>query len=132
MELTDHSIDRQFYFANQLTIYISSGIVKIAVALVLYRLATNTRLKSILIGSIVIVFIWTVVTTIFSSWLCASSGASDYVGSHTCTVVGYFRMISNIFIDYFFAFFPILMLWNARMSFRIKLSVCLLLGLGML
>ncbi|ROW04798.1 hypothetical protein VMCG_04914 [Cytospora schulzeri] len=120
-----------FYFANQLTVYISSGIVKIAVALVLYRLATNSRLQITLIVSMVIVTIWSIVTTLFSSWLCASSGASDYVGSHTCTVVGYFRMISNIFIDYFFALFPVFMLWNAKMSFRMKLSVCILLGLGM-
>lgn len=101
-------------------------------ALVLYRLATNARLQVILIVSMIVVSIWSIVTILFSSWLCAFSGASDYVGSQTCTVVGYFRMISNIFIDYFFAFFPIVMLWHAKMSFRMKLSVCVLLGLGML
>ncbi|KAK7738390.1 hypothetical protein SLS53_006205 [Cytospora paraplurivora] len=120
-----------FYFANQLSLYVSSGIVKIAVALVLYRLATNVRLQVTLITSMVVVAVWTFVTTLFSSWLCASSGASDYIGSSTCTAVGYFRMISNIFIDYFLALFPITMLWNAKMSFRMKLSVCILLGLGM-
>ncbi|KUI59691.1 hypothetical protein VP1G_06871 [Cytospora mali] len=121
-----------FYFANQVTLYLSSGIVKLAVALVLYRLATNARLQVILTTSMAVVAIWTFVTTLFSSWLCASSGVSDYIGSSTCTAVGYFRTISNIFIDYFFALFPITMLWNARMSFRMKLSVCVLLGLGML
>lgn len=115
-----------------MTIYISSGIVKLAVALVLYRLATNIRLQAILITSMSVVVIWTVITTLFSSWLCASGGASNYVGSSTCTAVGYFRTISNIFIDYFFALFPITMLWNAKMSFKMKLSVCILLGLGML
>lgn len=101
-------------------------------ALVLYRLATNIRLRTILIGSMVIVFIWSLVTILFSSWLCISDGSTSYISSGTCQVVGYFRTISNIFIDYFFAFFPIFMLWNAKISFRMKLSVCILLGLGML
>ena len=41
-------------------------------------------------------------------------------------------MISNIFIDYFYALFPVSLLWYAKMGFRMKVSVFLLLGLGML
>ncbi|KAL7621182.1 hypothetical protein AAE478_008499 [Parahypoxylon ruwenzoriense] len=120
----------QFLFANQLTLYITSGVVKLAVALVLYRLASTRRLRWVLIVSMVVVTVWTIVMTLFASWPCAQSGSSNWAGSRTCTQVGYFRTITNIFIDYFYALLPIIMLRNVRMSTRLKVSVLLLLGLG--
>ena len=122
----------QYYFANQLCVYISSGLVKLAVALVLYRLASSKRLRWILLGSMVIVGIWTVIMTLFTSWLCAAKGTSNYAGSDTCRAIGYFRTISNIFIDYFYALLPVYILWNVQMSPRLKVTVLLLLGLGVL
>ena len=122
----------QYYFANQLCVYISSGLVKLAVALVLFRLASSKRLRWILLGSMVIVGIWTVIMTLFTSWLCATKGSSNYAGSDTCRSIGYFRTISNIFIDYFYALLPVYMLWNIQMSRRLKVTVLLLLGLGVL
>ncbi|KAI1092824.1 integral membrane protein [Rostrohypoxylon terebratum] len=120
----------QFLFVNQLTLYISAGLVKLAVALVLYRLASTKQLRWVLIGSMVIVTIWTIVMTIFASWPCAQSGSSNWAGSKTCTQVGYFRTITNIFIDYFYALLPIYILKKVRMNTRLKISVMLLLGLG--
>lgn len=64
--------------------------------------------------------------------LCASSGAASYTGTHSCTGIGYFRMISNVFVDYFFALYPIPMLWNATLSQRMKIIVCSLLSLGIM
>lgn len=122
----------QFLYANQLTLYITSGIVKLAVALVLYRVAVQKWMKTTLGFSMAVVVIWTFITTMYSSWLCVANGTTSYVSSSTCTSVGLFRTISNIFIDYFYAFFPILIIWNAKMNFRMKLSVCFLLGLGFL
>ncbi|KAI3394015.1 hypothetical protein diail_3333, partial [Diaporthe ilicicola] len=84
-----------------------------------------------LIVSIVVVLIWTFVTTLFASWLCATNGTTSYVSNSTCTVVGQFRTISNIFIDFFYALMPILLIRKAKMNFQMKLSVCLLLGLGL-
>lgn len=101
-------------------------------ALVLLRLAVQKRYRVILITSIVLVLIWTFVTTLFSSWLCLTNGTTSYVSSSTCTVVGQFRTISNIFIDFFYSGFPILIIWKAKMNFQMKLSVCILLGLGLL
>ncbi|OTA95402.1 hypothetical protein M434DRAFT_28907 [Hypoxylon sp. CO27-5] len=120
----------QFLFANQLSLYISAGLVKLAVALVLYRLASTKRLRWVLIGSMVIVTIWTIVMTLFASWPCAQSGSSNWAGSKACTEVGYFRTITNIFIDYFYALLPIYMLRKVHMNTRLKISVMLLLGLG--
>ncbi|KAI2467868.1 hypothetical protein F4781DRAFT_423054 [Annulohypoxylon bovei var. microspora] len=120
----------QFLFANQLALYISAGLVKLAVALVLYRLASTKQLRWVLIGSMAIVTIWTIVMTIFASWPCAQSGSSNWAGSKTCTQVGYFRTITNIFIDYFYALLPIYILRKVRMNMRMKVSVILLLGLG--
>ncbi|KAK2598686.1 hypothetical protein N8I77_012078 [Diaporthe amygdali] len=126
----DPKMAEKFLYANQLTLYITSGIVKLAVALVLYRVAVQKWMKTTLGFSMAVVVIWTFITTMYSSWLCVANGTTSYVSSSTCTSVGLFRTISNIFIDYFYAFFPILIIWNAKMNFRMKLSVCFLLGLG--
>ncbi|KAK7754374.1 hypothetical protein SLS62_003667 [Diatrype stigma] len=120
----------RYYFANQLCVYISSGLVKLAVAMVLYRLAASKRLRWALIASMAIVGVWTVVMTLYTSWLCAAKGSSNYAGSDTCRNIGYFRTISNIFIDYFYALLPVYILWNIQMSLKLKLTVLLLLGLG--
>lgn len=122
----------QYYAANQYTLYISSGIIKIAVALVLYRLACGLRSQATLVISIIAVVIWTFITTLFAMDLCATSGAANYTGTHACTGIGYFRMISNVFVDYFFALYPIPMLWNATLSQRMKVIVCSLLSLGIM
>ncbi|KAI1249215.1 hypothetical protein MGN70_008826 [Eutypa lata] len=126
----DAAESKRYYFANQLCVYISSGLVKLAVALVLYRLAVSKRLRWILLTSMFIVGVWTVVMTLYTSWLCAQKGTSNYAGSDTCRNIGYFRTISNIFIDYFYALLPIYMLWNIQMSTKLKITVLLLLGLG--
>ncbi|KAI1417202.1 integral membrane protein [Hypoxylon sp. FL1857] len=120
----------QFLFANQLGLYISAGLVKLAVALVLYRLASTKRLRWVLVGSMVVVTIWTIVMTLFASWPCAQGGVSNWAGSKACTQVGYFRTITNIFIDYFYALLPVYMLRKVHMNTRLKVSVMLLLGLG--
>lgn len=94
----------------------------------------NVKTRVTLAISIVVVVIWTTVMTVFSSDLCADnpSGATNYAGSKTCADVGLFRMISNIFIDYFFALYPISMLWKAKLAKQMKIIVCGLLGLGIL
>jgi hypothetical protein len=120
----------QFYFANQLTIYITAGLAKIAVALILYRLASTKRMRWIIIISIIVAAIWTLVMTLFTSWLCVKNGASSYASSELCSRVGYFRTSSNIVIDYFYALLPIYLLWGVQMTRRLKLSVLFLLGLG--
>ncbi|CAN8101567.1 unnamed protein product [Discula destructiva] len=126
----DYENMMKYYAANQYSLYISSGIIKIAVALVLYRLACGLKSQVILVMAIVVMVIWTFITTIFAMDLCASTGAASYTGDVACSDIGYFRMISNIFIDYFFALFPIPMLWAATLSRRMKVIVCCLLGLG--
>ncbi|KAI1080515.1 integral membrane protein [Whalleya microplaca] len=121
---------KMYYFANQVTLYIAAGLVKIAVALVLYRLASTKRLRWTIIASIVIVAIWTIVMTVFAADICAQGGSSNWAGSHACTQIGYFRTITNIFIDYFYALLPVFMLRKVKMNTRMKVSVLLLLGLG--
>lgn len=107
---------------------------KVAVALVLYRLAITNKGRIILTVSIVIVFLWTVVTTVFSSYVCADnpSGATNFASSKMCSNLGYFRMISNIFIDYFYALYPMPMMWKAKLPKELKIIASVLLGLGVL
>lgn len=122
----------QLLFANQLTIYICAGLVKLAVACILLRIVTKKGLRWLLYLSMVIVVAWTIVMTLYASWLCASGGSSNYAGSQTCAYVGYFRTSTNIIIDYFYALLPVYILWNVQMNLKLKLSVLLLLGLGAL
>ncbi|KAI0100228.1 hypothetical protein GGR51DRAFT_356240 [Nemania sp. FL0031] len=121
-----------FTYANQTTIYISAGLVKVAVALVLLRIAVGKGIRRLLIGSIVVVGLWTIVTVLFASWICASTGQSNWAETTTCARVAMFRTISNIFIDYFYALLPISILWDSPMKTRLKMIVIFLFGLGIL
>ncbi|KAI0489666.1 hypothetical protein F4859DRAFT_161020 [Xylaria cf. heliscus] len=119
-----------FTYGNQTTLYISAGLVKLAVALVLLRIAVGKGIRWLLIGSIVVVGIWTIITVVFASGICATGGTSNWAGSEKCTQVGYFRTASNIFIDYFYALLPIWILRGSQMKTRLKLVALFLLGLG--
>ncbi|KAI2623641.1 hypothetical protein GGS21DRAFT_541386 [Xylaria nigripes] len=119
-----------FTYGNQTTLYISAGLVKLAVALVLLRITVQKSLRWVLILSIFVVGIWTVITVVFASWICATGGSSNWAGNTKCTDVGYFRTISNIFIDYFYALVPVYMLRTSQMQYRLKVIAVFLLGLG--
>ncbi|KAI0543069.1 hypothetical protein GGR58DRAFT_7791 [Xylaria digitata] len=119
-----------FTYGNQTTLYISAGLVKLAVALVLLRISVSRGVRWLLIGSMVVVGIWTIITVVFASGICATGGSSNWAGSVKCTQVGYFRTISNIFIDYFYALLPIYILRSSKMQKKLKLIAIFLLGLG--
>ncbi|KAI1819854.1 hypothetical protein F4861DRAFT_107159 [Xylaria intraflava] len=119
-----------FTYGNQTTLYISAGLVKLAVALVLLRITVGNGIRWLLIGSIFVVGVWTVITVVFASWICATGGSSNWAGSPKCTEVGYFRTISNIFIDYFYALLPVYILRSSQMKIKLKLIAMFLLGLG--
>ncbi|KAI0913205.1 hypothetical protein F4823DRAFT_85218 [Ustulina deusta] len=119
-----------FTYGNQTTLYISAGLVKLAVALVLLRITVSRGVRLLLIGSMVVVGIWTVITVVFASGICATGGSSNWAGSKKCTDVGYFRTISNIFIDYFYALLPVYILRGSQMQTKLKLIAIFLLGLG--
>ncbi|KAI2634733.1 integral membrane protein [Hypomontagnella submonticulosa] len=120
----------RFLFANQVGLYISAGIVKMAVATILYRLAVTKRMRFLLIGSMIVVVLWTVIMTLFASWPCAQDGSSNWAGSKACTQIGYVRTSTNIVIDYFYALLPIFMLRKLQMSAKTKIWLLLILGLG--
>ncbi|KAI1755138.1 hypothetical protein F4782DRAFT_435393 [Xylaria castorea] len=126
----DKDMATMFTYGNQTTLYISAGLVKLAVALVLLRIAVSKGMRILLIGSMVVVGIWTVITVVFASGICATGGSSNWAGSEKCTEVAYFRTISNIFIDYFYALLPVYILRGSQMKTRLKLIAIFLLGLG--
>ncbi|KAI1430136.1 hypothetical protein F5Y12DRAFT_709145 [Xylaria sp. FL1777] len=119
-----------FTYGNQTTLYISAGLVKLAVALVLLRISVSKGIRLLLIISMVIVGIWTIITIVFASGICATGGSSNWAGSQKCTDVGYFRTISNIFIDYFYALLPVYILRGSQLQTKLKLIAIFLLGLG--
>ncbi|GAP84925.1 putative integral membrane protein [Rosellinia necatrix] len=119
-----------FTYGNQTTLYISAGLVKLAVALVLLRITVGKGIRFLLIGSMFVVGVWTIITVVFASFICAKGGSSNWAGSERCTQVGYFRTISNIFIDYFYALLPIYILRGSQLKTRLKLIAMFLLGLG--
>ncbi|KAI1369556.1 hypothetical protein F5Y08DRAFT_97124 [Xylaria arbuscula] len=119
-----------FTYGNQTTLYVSAGLVKLAVALVLLRITVSKALRIILLISIGIVGVWTVITVVFASGICAKGGSSNWAGSQRCTDVGYFRTISNIFIDYFYALLPIYILRGSQLQTKLKYIAIFLLSLG--
>ncbi|KAI0969931.1 hypothetical protein F4678DRAFT_141476 [Xylaria arbuscula] len=119
-----------FTYGNQTTLYISAGLVKLAVALVLLRITVSKGIRITLYTSIVIVGIWTIITVVFASGICATGGSSNWAGSQKCTDVGYFRTVSNIFIDYFYALLPVWILRGSQLQPKLKLVAIFLLGLG--
>ncbi|KAI1351450.1 hypothetical protein F5Y01DRAFT_283186 [Xylaria sp. FL0043] len=119
-----------FTYGNQTTLYISAGLVKLAVALVLLRISVSRGIRITLIASMVVVGIWTIITVVFASGICATGGSSNWAGSQKCTDVGYFRTISNIFIDYFYALLPVYILRGSQMQRKLKIVAIFLLGLG--
>ena len=101
-------------------------------ALVLLRITVSRGLRIILIVSIGVVGVWTVITVVFASGICAKGGSSNWAGSQRCTDVSYFRTISNVVIDYFYALLPIYILRGSQLQTKLKYTVIFLLGLGIL
>lgn len=108
-----------------------SGVVKISVALVLYRLDSRPKVKTIIIIDIVTCTIWNVVTTLVLSLGCMRQ--SPYVISNkVCENTFYSQESSYVIYDVFHVLLPIYILWNVQISRALKVSVVCLFSVGLL
>lgn len=108
-----------------------SGTVKISVALVLYRLDSSQKVRTVIIIDIVTCIIWNVVTTLVLSLGCMRQ--SPYVIDNTvCENMFYSQESSYVIYDVFHVLLPIYILWNVQISRALKFSVVGLFSVGLL
>lgn len=108
-----------------------SGTVKISVALVLYRLDSRKKVRTVIIIDIITCIVWNVITTIVLSVGCLVQ--SPHVINHTvCENMFYSQESSYVIYDVFHVLLPIYILWNVQISRALKFSVVGLFSVGLL
>ncbi|KAI1390397.1 uncharacterized protein F4822DRAFT_428734 [Hypoxylon trugodes] len=131
----------KFFVASTLAYVIVVYVAKVSVALVLYRIAvTNKPIQKLLIGSIVVLTIWTITSATIVGLQCQplsmSWGEMPKDGKGTCLPayvlanVGYSISSMDIVSSFLYSGLPILLLKGVQLSLRTKVSVMILLGLG--
>lgn len=111
--------------------YIISGIVKISVALVLYRLDPRRLIRLTLIADIIICAMWNIVSTLVLNLGCMN--LSPYtLGISVCRNTKYAQEASYIIFDLFHVGLPVVILWRIQISRAQKLSILCLFGVGLL
>ncbi|KAI0904063.1 hypothetical protein F4823DRAFT_628923 [Ustulina deusta] len=127
----------QSMFAFQLVYVVAAYLCKVSVALVLLRISGTDKkspVRLVLIGSIVVVTIFSVATFLALSLQCRpvtlnwGVGKGECVASHVITDIAYAFSAADIASNWLYATLPIVMLWNVKLTLRVKLSVILLLG----
>ncbi|ROW04459.1 hypothetical protein VMCG_04952 [Cytospora schulzeri] len=111
--------------------YIISGIVKISVALVLYRLDPRRLIRFTLVADIIICLTWTIVATLVLSLGCTELSAYTF-SSSVCRNTKYSQEASYVIFDLFHVLLPIVILWNVQISRAQKWSIVGLFGVGLL
>ncbi|KAI0533290.1 hypothetical protein GGR58DRAFT_124105 [Xylaria digitata] len=127
----------QSMFAFQLVYVVAAYLCKVSVALVLLRISGTDRkslIRKVLIGSIIVVTIFAVATFLALALQCRpvtlnwGVGKGECVAPHVITDIAYAFSAADIASNWLYATLPIVMLWNVKLSLRVKLSVILLLG----
>ncbi|KAI1346368.1 hypothetical protein F5Y01DRAFT_308326 [Xylaria sp. FL0043] len=127
----------QSMFAFQLVYVVAAYLCKVSVALVLLRISGTERknpIRLVLLGSIVVVTIFAVATFLALALQCRpvtlnwGIGKGECVAPHVITDIAYAFSAADIASNWLYATLPIVMLWNVKLSLRVKLSVILLLG----
>ncbi|KAI0842736.1 hypothetical protein F5Y06DRAFT_72219 [Hypoxylon sp. FL0890] len=127
----------KFFVASTLAYVIVVYIAKISVALVLYRIAvTNKPIRLLLVISMVILTVWTIVTTLIVALQCTPLSLTWGEGTGTCLPAyvlantGFSISAMDIASSFLYAGLPMLLLRGVQLSPRMKASIIILLGLG--
>ncbi|KAI1252813.1 hypothetical protein MGN70_005019 [Eutypa lata] len=135
----DPTLEGKNFVVGSLVYMITLYAAKISAALVLYRLcssSTSRGITRVLQGSVVILTIWSIASTLLLALQCRPLSVAWGVGTGTClsgaTISNNALSISamDIASSWFYAIVPIWMLWGIQLSTRTKLSIIFLLGLG--
>ncbi|KAI1740653.1 hypothetical protein F4680DRAFT_418773 [Xylaria scruposa] len=127
----------RFFVASTITYVIVLYVAKLSVALVLLRIAVTSKgVRILLICSIVILTIWTTVTTFIVAFQCVPLSLAWGVGEGTCLPAavlantGYSISAMDIASSFLYAGLPAYLLRGVQLSARVKASIIILLGLG--
>ncbi|KAI0556148.1 hypothetical protein F4679DRAFT_521285 [Xylaria curta] len=127
----------RFFVASTITYVIVLYVAKLSVALVLLRIAVTSKgVRILLICSIVILTIWTTVTTFIVAFQCVPLSLAWGVGEGTCLPAavlantGYSISAMDIASSFLYAGLPAYLLKGVQLSTRVKASIIILLGLG--
>lgn len=122
-----------FYFAD-------TALIKLSVGFLLRRITPNSAKVycTILYVSMAILTLWSIITfciilfqcnPVYTAWD-KRSGEGHCLKPAAIANVGYAFSAMDIVFDWMFALLPIPMLWSIKMSLQMKLSLILILGLG--
>lgn len=111
--------------------YVISGVVKISVALVLYRLDTRPFIRITLIADMVICAVWTVVVTLIVGLGCTTHSPYVLSGS-VCEASNYAQELSYVIFNVLHVIIPIFILWGVQINGNLKWAVVALFSVGLL
>lgn len=111
--------------------YVISGVVKISVALVLYRLDTRLFIRAILIADMVICSVWTVVVTLILGLGCTRTSPWQ-LNDSVCQASNYSQEASYVVFNTFHVLIPIVILWGVQIKGNLKWAVISLFAVGLL
>ncbi|KAL2114554.1 hypothetical protein VUR80DRAFT_4537 [Thermomyces stellatus] len=135
----DDEIDSLMWQALATATYvIDMMFIKLSIGIFLLRLAIQKTYRYILWASLVIVAIWSVVLFFWNMFQCKPVEAQwDYtLEDSSCVPIqevvaaAYSLSVMCILSDWLYALIPIPMLWNVEMTKQTKITVIIILGLG--
>lgn len=113
--------------------YVISGVVKISVALVLYRLDTRKAMRHLLIADMIICAIWTVIVTFILGLGCTGvSPPSMRLGASVCEATNYAQEASYVIFNVLHVVIPVFIVWGVQIQGNLKWAVVSLFGVGLL
>lgn len=113
------------------TCYIISGVVKISVALVLYRLDQRQSIRITLIADMVFCAVWTVVVTLILGVGCMRNSPLS-LSISVCQSTSYAQEASYVFFNVLHLVIPIIIVWGVQIRGNLKWAVILLFSMGLL
>lgn len=128
-----------YFTVAQLLYIISSGITKLAVCAVLFRLTSRSDMMFVrysLIFMAVTVIIFTFVVGLIFGLQCQPLSVAWGVGTGTCmntSIIGRAGLalsIEDVFVSWGTAILPVYMLWETQIPVKVKATAMILLGFG--
>ncbi|KAH7126520.1 hypothetical protein B0J13DRAFT_646635 [Dactylonectria estremocensis] len=128
-----------FFTVAQIVYILATGISKLGVGLVLFRLADKSDMLIVrftLVVSMAIVCVWTLAVALIFALQCRPLSVAWGVGTGTflsTTVMGNTGIalsVMDMTMSWFYALLPIHMLGKTQLRLKLKISILLLLGLG--
>ena len=114
--------------------------IKISIAIFLLRIATKRRYTYTLKISMVIITIWSLAIFLFEIFQCSpvpaqwdlSIKGAKCVSGDSFVAAAYSISVMTVITDWLYAIIPIPMIWNVQMSVQKKITVAIVLSLGVL